>query len=48
MSRRARSLVERGRRRLGVFSWDTTVEGLVAIYRRAMETSDGERVMEAR
>lgn len=31
------SLVERGRRRLGAFSWDATVEGLVSIYRRAME-----------
>jgi glycosyltransferase involved in cell wall biosynthesis len=33
------SLVERGRRRLGAFSWDATVEGLVSIYRRAMEGS---------
>ncbi len=31
-------LVARGRRRLGAFSWDATVEGLVSIYRRAMET----------
>jgi glycosyltransferase involved in cell wall biosynthesis len=30
-------LVARGRRRLGAFSWDATVEGLVSIYRRAME-----------
>ena len=32
-------LVERGRLRLESFSWDATVEGLVAIYRRAMEAA---------
>ena len=35
------TLVTRGRVRLATFSWDTTADRIVAIYRRAMESASG-------